>query len=118
MPIGVHMIKTAFNQIDQELEQAAEVCGSGWLGIYGRILLPLIAPMLVTVGIIVFMAAMRDISAIVLLSTASTRTLSLLMLEYSMGGQMEPASIIGFLLSGFGIVVALICRKRFRSVEE
>jgi iron(III) transport system permease protein len=117
MPIGVHMIKTAFNQIDQELEQAAEVCGAGWLGIYWRILIPLIAPMLVTVSLIVFMAAMRDISAIVLLSTASTRTLSLLMLEYSMGGQMESASIIGFLLSGFGIMITLICRMRLRSIE-
>ena len=73
--------------------------------------------MLVTVALIVFMAAMRDISSIVLLSTASTRTLALLMMEYSMGGQMEPASIIGLLLSIFGIMIALLCRRRLRSVE-
>jgi iron(III) transport system permease protein len=117
MPIGVHMTRTAFNQIDEELEHAAEVCGSGWFGTYRRIVLPLIAPMLVTVALIVFMAAMRDISAIVLLSAASTRTLALLMMEYSMGGQMEPASIIGLLLSIFGIMIALLCRRRLRSVE-
>lgn len=117
MPIGVHMTKTAFVQIDEELEQAAEVCGSGWLGTYRRIVLPLIAPMLVTVGLIVFMAVLRDISTIVLLSTASTRTLALLMMEYSMGGQMEPASIIGLLLSLFALGIALLCRKKLRSIE-
>jgi iron(III) transport system permease protein len=117
MPIGVHMTKTAFIQIDEELEQAAHVCGSGWLGTYWRIVLPLIAPMLVTVGLIVFMAALRDISTIVLLSSGSTRTLALLMMEYSMGGQMEPASIIGLLLSLFGLGMALLCRKQLRSLE-
>jgi iron(III) transport system permease protein len=117
MPIGVHMTKTAFIQIDEELEQAAHVCGSGWLGTYWRIVLPLIAPMLVTVGLIVFMAGLRDISTIVLLSSASTRTLALLMMEYSMGGQMGPASIIGLLLSLFGLAMALTCRKQLRSLE-
>jgi iron(III) transport system permease protein len=118
MPIGVHMTRTAFHQIDEELEHASEVCGSSWLGTYRRIVLPLIAPMLVTVGLIVFMAAMRDISAIVLLSTASTRTLALLMMEYSMGGQMEPASIIGLLLSIFGIMIAIVCRRRLQSIGD
>ncbi|HEV8725736.1 MAG TPA: iron ABC transporter permease [Candidatus Binatia bacterium] len=118
MPIGVHMTRTAFHQIDEELEHASEVCGSSWFGTYRRIVLPLIAPMLVTVGLIVFMAALRDISTIVLLSTASTRTLALLMMEYSMGGQMEPASIIGLLLSIFGIMIALLCRRRLHSIEN
>jgi iron(III) transport system permease protein len=118
MPIGVHMTKTAFIQIDEELEQAAHVCGSGWLETYWRIVLPLIAPMLMTVSLIVFMAALRDISTIVLLSTASTRTLALLMMEYSMGGQMEPASIIGLILSLFGIGMAVLCRRHLRSFED
>ena len=115
MPIGVHMTRTAFNQIDVALEEAAEVCGSGRFGTYRRVLLPLITPMLATVAVIIFMVGMRDISAIVLLSTASTRTLSLLMLEYSMGGQFEPASIIGLFLSLFGIAIAILCRNRLQS---
>jgi iron(III) transport system permease protein len=118
LPIGVHMTRTAFHQIDEELEHASEVCGSSWIGTYRRIVLPLIAPMFVTVGLIVFMAAVRDISTIVLLSTASTRTLALLMMEYSMGGQLEPASIIGLILSIFGIMIAIVCRRRLQSIED
>lgn len=111
MPIGVHMMKTAFVQIAEELEQVARVCGAGWVFTYRRITLPLISPMLVTIFLIAFMSAIRDISTIILLGTASTRPLALLMMEYSMAGQKEAASIIGVILSLFAIGTALLTRR-------
>jgi iron(III) transport system permease protein len=111
MPIGVHMVKTAFVQLAEELEQVARVCGAGWLSTYWRITLPLISPTLVSIFAIVFISAIRDISAIILISTSSTRPLSLLMMEYSLSNEMEAASIIGVILSLCGIGVALILRK-------
>jgi hypothetical protein len=46
-----------------------------------------------------------------LISTSATRPLSLLMMEYSLANQMEAASIIGVILSLFGIGVAFILRR-------
>jgi iron(III) transport system permease protein len=111
MPIGVHMVKAGFVQLAEELEQVARVCGAGWLSTYWRITLPLILPTLVSIFAIVFVSAIRDISAIILISTSATRPLSLLMMEYSLANQMEAASIIGVILSLFGIGVAFISRR-------
>jgi len=111
MPIGVHMVKAAFVQLAHELEQVARVCGASWLSTYWRITLPLILPTLVSIFAIVFISAVRDISAIILISTSATRPLSLLMMEYSLANQMEAASIIGVILSLFGIGVAFISRR-------
>jgi len=111
MPIGVHMVKAAFVQLAEELEQVARVCGAGWLATYRRITLPLILPTLVSIFAIVFISAIRDISAIILIGTSATRPLSLLMMEYSLANQMEAASIIGVILSLFGVGVAFISRR-------
>ena len=111
MPIGVHMVKAAFVQLAEELEQVARVCGAGWLAAYRHITLPLILPTLVSIFAIVFISAVRDISAIILIGTSATRPLSLLMMEYSLANQMEAASIIGVILSLFGVGVAFISRR-------
>jgi iron(III) transport system permease protein len=111
MPIGVHMSKTAFVQISEELEQVGRVCGANWFYTFRSIILPLVGPVLVSVFAIVFMAAIRDIDTIILVGTASTRPLSLLMMEYSMAGEMQAASILGVILSLFAVGIALISRK-------
>jgi iron(III) transport system permease protein len=105
------MARTAFAQIGEDLEHAAKVSGAGWFYTYRRIVLPLVAPMLVSVFAIVFMAAIRDISTIVLINTTATTPLALLMMDYSLAGQMESAFIIGVILSVFGIAVAFSSRK-------
>ena len=111
MPIGVHMLKTALIQISEELEQVGKVCGARWLFNYRRIILPLMSPMLVSIFAIAFMAAVKDISTIVLLGSGSTRPLSLLMLSYAMGGETQAAAIIGVILSFLGVIVALVTRR-------
>lgn len=99
MPIGVQMLRTSLHQVSPELEEAAVVAGSGFLTTFFRITLPLLMPMLVSVFLLVFMATLRDISTIVLLASAGTRTLSLLMFEYATAGRFESAAVIGVLIA-------------------
>jgi iron(III) transport system permease protein len=111
MPIGVQMAKAAFGQVGQELEEAARVCGASWLTTYRRVLLPLVAPMLVSIFMIVFMAAVRAIDSVILLGSSTTRPLSLLMMEYSLAGHMESAAIVGIILSILALALGLISRR-------
>ncbi|HEY7064138.1 MAG TPA: ABC transporter permease subunit [Chloroflexota bacterium] len=111
MPIGVQMAKAAFGQVGQELEEAARVCGASWLTTYRRVLLPLVAPMLVSIFMIVFMAAVRAIDSVILLGSSTTRPLSLLMLEYSLAGHMESAAIVGLILSAMALALGLASRR-------
>ena len=111
MPIGSQMLRTSFAQVGDELEQASRVCGARWLTTYRRIMLPLIAPMLVSIFALTFISSLRDISTIILLAGSRTRPLSLLMMEFATAGTLEPAAAIGVILSTLAVCVALIARK-------
>ena len=111
MPIGTHMMKTSIGQIAQELEQSSRVCGAGAITTFRRIVLPLMRPMLVSIFVLVFIAALRDISTIVLMVTPATRPLSILMLEYSQSAALESAAVIGAIIMTIMVIVALLARR-------
>jgi iron(III) transport system permease protein len=106
-------------QIGPELEESARVSGASWLRTYFRVLLPLLAPTAITVGLLAFLSAIRDISTPVLLYSAQSRPLSILMLEYSFSGEMERGAAIGVLVTLFVMVVTLAARALgFRVARE
>lgn len=111
MPIGTHMMKAAFGQVSQDLEEASLVCGASQFTTIWRIALPIIAPTLVSIFSIVFVSAIKDISTTILLITARNRSLSVLMMEYSRGGQLEIASIVGVIIAGVAIAAAIVARR-------
>jgi ABC-type Fe3+ transport system permease subunit len=53
---------------------------------------------MVSVAIIVFISAARDIPTIIFLSTHESRTLSLLMLDYIAEANQEKAAVLGVFL--------------------
>ena len=112
MPLGVQMTKTVMLQLGNELEEASRICGASWLDTYRRVLFPLLLPMLTVVGLLVFNSAARDISTVVLLGTGDSRTLSLLMLEWAVGGgALEKATVVGVIIVVIVVVTSLIARR-------
>jgi iron(III) transport system permease protein len=95
MPLGTQIIKAAVQQVSPELEEASAAAGANWLEYFRRILLPLLKPTLVSVAIIVFISAARDIPTVIFLSTHETRTLSLLMLDHIADANQEKAAVLG-----------------------
>jgi iron(III) transport system permease protein len=109
LPLGTHMLRSAVAGISAELEEASHMAGASPLTTFRRISLPLVMPTFVSVFVLVFMSAMKDISATVLLAAPGTRTLPLLMFEYaSSGTAMESAVVIGVLTAGFALVVTAV----------
>jgi iron(III) transport system permease protein len=100
MPVGVQVMKAGLMQISDELEEASMVSGSSWVSTYRRILLPLLKPTMIAVGIVVLMSAIRDIATIIFLATATTRTTSLLMLDYMAEANMERAAVVAVVIVG------------------
>jgi iron(III) transport system permease protein len=111
MPIGVHMMKTSIRQISIELEQSSRVCGAGPLRTFYAIVFPLIRPMLVSIFVIVFISALRDISTIIFLASAKSQTLSLLMMQFATTSNLEASAVIGVITTAIVVVVALIARR-------
>lgn len=111
LPVCVQVMKSFLMQLGDELEEASMVAGASWLTTYRRILLPLLLPCLIVVGLIEFISAARNISTVVLLSTGQTRPLSLLMLDYAAGAEMERATVVATVIVAIVIVAALGARS-------
>jgi iron(III) transport system permease protein len=111
LPIGVQMLRASVEQVSNDLEEAAAMSGAGFLKTFRRITLPLISPMLISVFVLVFMATVRDIGTLVLLSTPQNRTLSLLLFEYASSGEMESAAVIGVLIAAMSMVIVSLALR-------
>jgi iron(III) transport system permease protein len=110
MATATNIIKSNILQIGSELEDASRVSGASSAYTYRRIILPLITPVLVLVAVMNFIHAAKDISSVALLATASSRTVSLLQLDYIVGGEHESASVVAVLVIALTTGIALLVR--------
>jgi iron(III) transport system permease protein len=106
-PFSTLFFKSALLQVGAELEECARVSGASWFRTYFTILLPLLAPTAITVGLLSFLSAIRDISTTVMLYSPTSRPLSILMLEYSFAGEMERSACIGVLVTVFALLITI-----------
>ncbi|MEE8075729.1 MAG: iron ABC transporter permease [Candidatus Binatia bacterium] len=110
MPFGTQLIKSVMLQLGSELEEASRITGASSFYTYRRILFPLLFPALLTVGLVTFISAARDIGTVVLLATGRTRTLSLLMLDFATEAEFERATVVAVLIVLLVVVAAVIAR--------
>jgi len=94
MTLGTQILKTTIIQLGAALEEAARTCGASWWYGFRHIIVPILMPTLVLVGVINFIAASRDIANIALLSSNTSKTLSLLQLDYMVDGRWEDAAVV------------------------
>ena len=111
LPLGVSMMKTSILQIGVELEHASQVCGAARARTFRRIVLPLMKPMLVSMFVLVAIAAIRDVSTVLLISQPRSLPLSVLMLEYANNGNTEPAAVVGIVTAAMVIAIAVVARR-------
>lgn len=111
-PLGVQLMKSGLLQVSRELEEVSTVCGSEWLGTQRRINVPILTPMLIAVGLMTFVTAVNEVSAVVLLASTSTRTLSLLSLGFLTGNfpSKESAAVVTTIMVSLCVGVALVAR--------
>ncbi|MBV8084079.1 MAG: iron ABC transporter permease [Chloroflexi bacterium] len=117
LPLGVSFSAVAFAQVSVEVEAAARMCGASWLTTYRRVMLPLIAPAVVSLIAITFIGAVRDISTTILLVTPANRSLSQLMYQFATAGQPENASALGLIIAAMALAVAVLVRRLGLSVS-
>jgi iron(III) transport system permease protein len=110
LPLIVQVIKAFLMQLADELEEASQVAGASWYTTFRRILLPLLLPCLIVVGLLEFIASARNISTVVLLATGKTRTMALLMLDYTAGAELEKATVVGAMIVLMVVAAAIIAR--------
>jgi iron(III) transport system permease protein len=76
---GVRIASSGLHQIDPELEEAGRLSGLSPLRAFRRIVLPLLRPSLISAWTLLFIFVVVEITATILLYTANTKTMAVVM---------------------------------------
>ena len=76
LPYGMRFSVSGLTQVHRELEEAAAISGASMLQIFTRILLPILAPVLISGWLYVFVLSTRELGASIFLVGPGTHVLS------------------------------------------
>lgn len=105
MPFAIYMMRNSFESIPEELVEAAELDGCTKVSALPRVMLPLVAPGVVTVALFAFLAAWNEfIAALVLLNDNGMFTLPIALVN----AQNGPLNTIDWGALQAGITVTML----------
>ncbi|NIO06925.1 MAG: ABC transporter permease subunit [Deltaproteobacteria bacterium] len=109
---GTNIFKGVFVQVGKDMEEQARVSGAGWWRTYFKVWIPLLMPTWILIATLNFVVAANTTSSIILIADRSTRTLSILALEFASPdiGMREEASIISIFLIILTVGIASVAR--------
>ncbi len=109
VPRGVRSANASLRQVDPSLEERARITGASWLRTLRSVTLPLIRPGLAAGWLLVFVPALQELSAPVLLFSSQSITLAVAVYNLHETGYLEPVAalaIVNALLVGTAISLA------------
>jgi iron(III) transport system permease protein len=102
---AVRSISSSIVQVHPELEESARIAGYGWIRTFTRITLPLIRPSIVASWMLLFSIFITELSMVILLYTAETRTFSVLSFEVWKVGNFSQVASLSLLQLVIGVAV-------------
>ena len=104
VPLAARSANSTLRQIDPSLEEAARISGASRLASLWHVLLPLARPGLAVAFLLVFIPALSELSATILLYSGGTETIAVAIFRLNDLGQLEVVAA----LAVFTIVVTLL----------
>ncbi len=117
LPVGSRTVSGAMHQIGAELEQAARISGAGWLTTMRVIMLPLLAPALLSSFVLLFLLAARNLALVLFFYTPDSRVLSTVLWEAWNGNSIEQGLVAGVMMM-FISCLALIGSMMLRRTDK
>lgn len=117
LPFGVRASSAALRQLHSELEDAARMTGASWGQTLRWIIVPLTRPTLIATWALLFILAMQEVSASILLYTSRTTVLSVAVFDLWEAGNVNALAALSVLQLAVTFVVLLILiRARHQEV--
>lgn len=117
LPFATFMMRISFDAVPNELDEAAMIDGCTSFGALRRVLLPAVAPGLVTVALFAFLASWNDfVAPLILLNSQSKFTLPLAVVtleQQSFGGINYGAIEAGVVLSAIPCLILFLGLQRY-----
>jgi multiple sugar transport system permease protein len=114
LPLVIWLMRGYFESVPKDLEDVARIDGCSRFGTIFRIVLPLSTPGLAASGIFAFIIAWNEFfTALILTSTLRSKTISVLISEYSskVGVDYVAMATAGVIASLPPVILALIFQK-------
>jgi iron(III) transport system permease protein len=109
IPLGVRAANASLRQLDPSLEESARILGASWGATMREVTLPLIRPGLFAGWLLIFVPAIQELSASILLFSSSSITLAVAVYNLYETGYTEPVAalaIVNVLIIGAAIWLA------------
>jgi iron(III) transport system permease protein len=107
VPLAVRSANGTLRQIDPSLEEAARITGAAWLQSIRLVLLPIARPGLIVAFLLVFIPALSELSATILLYTGGTETIAVAIFRLNDLGQLEVVAALAVFMLAVILAVSL-----------
>jgi iron(III) transport system permease protein len=111
IPMAVRAANASLRQVDGSLEETARITGASWTRTFAQITLPLTRSGLLAGWILVFVAALHEVSASILLFTGPTITLAVATFNLYDNGLLEKVCAMAILTMVLTTVILLAARR-------
>lgn len=111
LPAGYQQLSSAFSGVHPELEEASRIVGATRLRSLWDITTPLLRTSIVAAWCFVFIGTIRELSATVLLTTANTKLVSVIIYDLNESGDLGAISVLGILLLVVSFTVVFVANK-------
>jgi iron(III) transport system permease protein len=106
LPAGFQQMQAALSGVHPEMEEASRILGATRLKALWQITAPLLRSSVIATWCFVFIGVIRELSATILLTTAETKLVSVIIYDLNESGELGSISVLGItlLLVTFAVV--------------
>ncbi|MFC3073553.1 ABC transporter permease [Shinella pollutisoli] len=111
LPAGYQQMSSSFAGVHPELEEAGRIMGASRLRTLWDITAPLLRTSVVAAWCFVFVGTIRELSATILLTTANTKLVSVIIYDLNESGDLGAICVLGILLLVASFAVVYIANR-------
>ena len=111
LPAGYQQMQAAFRGLHPELEEASRIFGGTRLTTLWRITAPLLGASVVATWCFVFIGVIRELSATIMLTTAKTKVVAVIIYDLNESGDLGPIAVLGITLLAITFAVVVVANR-------
>ena len=111
LPAAYQQLQTALRAVHPELEEASRILGATRLRALIDVTAPLLRSGLIAAWCFIFIGVMRELSAAIMLFTANTKPISVVIYDLNESGDLGAISVLGLAMLGVTFTVVLLVNR-------
>lgn len=111
LPAAYQQLQSALQGISAELEEAGRILGAGRIRTLKDITTPLLRTGVIAAWCFIFIGVMRELSAAIMLFTAETKVIPVVIYDLNESGNLSAISVLGLTLLALTFMVTLLANR-------